>query len=64
MANMSSIVEPVSTGGINLTMPTMETSIIAAAVGAKRRKQTKVTQIQVITYFDIRLTGFLGVYSR
>ena len=48
MANMSSIVEPASTGGINLTMPTMETSIIAAAVGAKRRKQTKVTQIQVI----------------
>ena len=45
---MSSIVEPASTGGINLTMPTMETSIIAAAVGAKRRKQTKVTQIQVI----------------
>jgi hypothetical protein len=47
MANMSSIVEPASTGGINMTM---DTSIIAAAaaVGAKRRKQTKVTQIQVI----------------
>ena len=44
---MSSIVEPASTGGINMTM---DTSIIAAAaaVGAKRRKQTKVTQIQVI----------------
>ena len=49
MANMSSILEPASTGGINVTMPTMKTSIIAAAaVGAKRRKQTKVTQIQVI----------------
>ena len=45
MANMSSITEPpASTVGINMTT---ETSNIATAVGAKRRKPNKVTQIQV-----------------
>ena len=42
---MSSITEPpASTVGINMTT---ETSNIATAVGAKRRKPNKVTQIQV-----------------
>ena len=55
MANMSSITEPpASTVGINMTT---ETSNIATAVGAKRRKPNKVTQIQVCFVFFLRTTS-------
>ena len=59
MANMSSITEPpASTVGINMTT---ETSNIATAVGAKRRKPNKVTQIQVMVYNP--LSFLRGIYN-
>ena len=56
---MSSITEPpASTVGINMTT---ETSNIATAVGAKRRKPNKVTQIQVwfIILYLLLLSNFM-----